>query len=99
MRIPRIYHPETIHQLGTIALSEDAAGHIGRVLRMKEGQEVLLFDGSGAEFPAVISEVSKKNVLVDVTERVESNIESLSTYILAKSFHVAIRWSSLSRNQ
>lgn len=24
MRIPRIYHPETIHQLGTIALSEDA---------------------------------------------------------------------------
>ncbi|MCV5902223.1 RsmE family RNA methyltransferase, partial [Escherichia coli] len=37
---------------------------------------VLLFDGSGAEFPAVISEVSKKNVLVDVTERVESNIES-----------------------
>ncbi|EGQ7959647.1 16S rRNA (uracil(1498)-N(3))-methyltransferase [Vibrio parahaemolyticus] len=76
MRIPRIYHPETIHQLGTIALSEDAAGHIGRVLRMKEGQEVLLFDGSGAEFPAVISEVSKKNVLVDVTERVESNIES-----------------------
>ncbi|HGS4673104.1 MULTISPECIES: 16S rRNA (uracil(1498)-N(3))-methyltransferase [Vibrio] len=76
MRIPRIYHPEPIHQLGTVALSEDAAGHIGRVLRMQAGQEVLLFDGFGAEFPAVISEVGKKQVLVNITERVENSIES-----------------------
>ena len=73
---PELISPETIQQLGVIALSDDAAGHIGRVLRMKEGQEVLLFDGSGAEFPAVISEVSKKNVMVEITERVESDIES-----------------------
>ncbi|QIL85170.1 16S rRNA (uracil(1498)-N(3))-methyltransferase [Vibrio sp. HDW18] len=76
MRTPRIYHPQPIHQLGTLALSEDAAGHIGRVLRMQVEQEVLLFDGYGAEFPAVISEVSKKQVLVEITERVENNIES-----------------------
>lgn len=76
MRIPRIYHPTPISQLGTIALSDDAAGHIGRVLRMQVGQEVLLFDGSGAEFPATISEVTKKGVSVEVTERVESSCES-----------------------
>ena len=76
MRIPRIHHPERIHQLGSLALGEDAAGHVGRVLRMKEGQEVLLFDGSGAEFPATITEVSKKNVTVDVTERIERSSES-----------------------
>ena len=76
MRIPRIHHPELIHQLGSLALGEDAAGHVGRVLRMKEGQEVLLFDGSGAEFPATITEVSKKNVTVDVTERIERSSES-----------------------
>ncbi|MCF8779352.1 16S rRNA (uracil(1498)-N(3))-methyltransferase [Vibrio sp. IRLE0018] len=76
MRIPRIYHPETIQHLSVIALCDDAAGHIGRVLRMKEGQEVLLFDGSGAEFPAVISEVGKKNVLVTLNERVERSSES-----------------------
>lgn len=58
------------------SLSEDAAGHIGRVLRMQAGQEVLLFDGFGAEFPAVISEVGKKQVLVNITERVENSIES-----------------------
>ncbi|CAH8210609.1 16S rRNA (uracil(1498)-N(3))-methyltransferase [Vibrio aestuarianus] len=76
MRIPRIYHPTPISQLGTIALSDDAAGHIGRVLRMQVGQEVLLFDGSGAEFPATISEVTKKGVLVEAAERVESSCES-----------------------
>ncbi|MEZ9997804.1 16S rRNA (uracil(1498)-N(3))-methyltransferase [Vibrio lentus] len=76
MRIPRIHHPERIHQLGSLALGEDAAGHVGRVLRMKEGQDVLLFDGSGAEFPATIAEVSKKNVTVIVTERIERSSES-----------------------
>jgi 16S rRNA (uracil1498-N3)-methyltransferase len=43
---------------------------------MGEGQEVLLFDGSDAEFPAVIVESSKKNVTVEVRERIESSIES-----------------------
>ncbi len=76
MRIPRIHHPERIHQLGSLALGEDAAGHVGRVLRMKEGQEVLLFDGSGAEFPATIAEVSKKNVTVNVSERIDRSSES-----------------------
>ncbi|MGL6261388.1 16S rRNA (uracil(1498)-N(3))-methyltransferase [Vibrio sp. WXL210] len=76
MRVPRLFHPQTIHALGELNLSEDASGHIGRVLRMKEGQEVLLFDNSGAEFPATISAISKKLVSVNVTARNEVDIES-----------------------
>ncbi|MBT2949400.1 16S rRNA (uracil(1498)-N(3))-methyltransferase [Vibrio anguillarum] len=76
MRIPRIYHPTPLQSSSIIALNDDAAGHIGRVLRMQAGQEVLLFDGSGAEFPAEITEVRKKNVLVNVLKRVESSCES-----------------------
>lgn len=76
MRIPRIYHPEILHLHHIVALHEDAAGHISRVLRMKEGQEVLLFDGSGAQFPAEITEVNKKQVLVKVTQREENSSES-----------------------
>ena len=64
MRTPRIYHPEMITQLGQLTLSEEAAGHVGRVLRMKIGQELRLFDGSGSEFIATISSQSKKNVEV-----------------------------------
>ncbi|MEZ8144406.1 16S rRNA (uracil(1498)-N(3))-methyltransferase [Enterovibrio norvegicus FF-33] len=76
MRIPRIFHPERLPDNGRVSLSEDAANHVGRVLRMQIGQEILLFDGSGAEFPAVIAETSKKSVAVDVVERVERSIES-----------------------
>ncbi len=76
MRVPRIYHPETITQSGNIKLSDDAVGHIGRVLRMKEGQELLLFDGSGAEFAAIISSLSRKMIEVSVSERIERNNES-----------------------
>lgn len=76
MRIPRIFHPEAITQLGHITLDDDAAGHVGRVLRMKAGHEVLLFDGLGAEFPSIITEVSKKSVTVEVTKRLERSSES-----------------------
>jgi 16S rRNA (uracil1498-N3)-methyltransferase len=76
MRVPRIYHPEQISENSVVALNDDAAGHVGRVLRMKEGQEVLLFDGSGSEFPATICSVSKKNVNVSINERIERSAES-----------------------
>jgi len=76
MRIPRIYHPEIINTLGVIPLDEDAAGHIGRVLRMKPGQEILLFDGTNAQFPAQITEVTKKSVHVNILKRIECDIES-----------------------
>lgn len=46
MRIPRIYHPELITPCGEIALSDDAANHVGRVLRMGAGRAIQLFDGS-----------------------------------------------------
>ena len=43
---------------------------------MKTEQQVILFDGLGAEFPAVITEVTKKAVQVEVTERIELSSES-----------------------
>ncbi|SON48020.1 16S rRNA (uracil(1498)-N(3))-methyltransferase [Vibrio tapetis] len=76
MRVPRIYHPEAITQLGELALDEDAAGHVGRVLRMKAGQEILLFDGTDHEYPASITEVTKKSVTVSVVEKISKSIES-----------------------
>lgn len=76
MRAPRIYHPAPIQQLGELQLSDDAAGHVGRVLRMTTEQDLILFDGSGAQFPAKITQVTKKNVTVELIERVEHSIES-----------------------
>jgi hypothetical protein len=66
MRIPRIHHPERLIVGSQIALSDDAANHVGRVLRMTAGQHLQLFDGSNQVFDAVITEAGKKNVTVEV---------------------------------
>lgn len=66
MRIPRIYHPERISAGGEIALLDDAANHVGRVLRMGPGQAIQLFDGSNQVFEAQITHTDKKSVRVNV---------------------------------
>lgn len=60
MRIPRIYHPEPLQTNTTISLCDDAAHHVGRVLRMSVGQKIELFDGSNHTFSAEITEATKK---------------------------------------
>lgn len=66
MRIPRIYHPTPLIQQKNCQLSEDAVNHVGRVLRMQTGERLELFDGSNHIYPAVITQVSKKAVEVEI---------------------------------
>ena len=60
MRIPRIYHPESLKNQSICQLSEDAANHVGRVLRMTEGEQIELFDGSNHIYPAKLLKRAKK---------------------------------------
>src|SRR5690606_40428194 len=76
MRIPRIYHPELITPGGEIALSDDAANHVGRVLRMGAGQAVQLFDGSNQVFEAQITRADKKSVQVQILSATLDDRES-----------------------
>ncbi len=76
MRIPRIYHPEPLTSHSEIALCEDAANHVGRVLRMQPGQLIQLFDGSNQVFEASITQVDKKSVRVSLSEGVLADNES-----------------------
>ena len=66
MRIPRIHHPENLSVGQDVALSEDAANHVGRVLRMGAGQAIQLFDGSNQVFDAEIVQADKKSVRVKI---------------------------------
>lgn len=66
MRIPRIYHPTPLAGLDQCILSDDATNHVGRVLRMNTGAELILFDGSNHIFSATIQTVSKKQIEVAI---------------------------------
>ncbi|WP_111976875.1 16S rRNA (uracil(1498)-N(3))-methyltransferase [Algibacillus agarilyticus] len=68
MRIPRIYHPETLTNGQTAQLTSDAANHVARVMRMKEEQLLILFNGDGHDYTATIMEASRKKVEVLITQ-------------------------------
>jgi 16S rRNA (uracil1498-N3)-methyltransferase len=72
----RIFQPYSITQNSLITLDDNAFNHLIRVLRMKPGESITLFDGSNQITPAVIHEVNKKNVIVKTTNSIEDNRES-----------------------
>ncbi len=68
MRINSFTPPGT---LGTdiVALSPEESHHLTRVLRVKAGQELALFDGQGTRAEGVVDSVTKKEVTVRITAR------------------------------
>lgn len=65
MRLSR-FHVSQPLQPGPVELPEASAHYISRVLRMKAGDALQLFDGSGLEYPAVLVEVDKKSVIAEL---------------------------------
>ncbi len=54
MRIPRIFLPVSLAPDALITLDGTAAKHVTRVLRLKPDAELILFNGMGGEYPAVL---------------------------------------------
>jgi 16S rRNA (uracil1498-N3)-methyltransferase len=59
-----------------IALPDDAAGHLVRVLRLREGDACVLFNGDGHDYPATIEAAGKREVRVRIGDRVAVANES-----------------------
>lgn len=65
MRIPRIYSTTPLQANSLISLDEQASHYLGKVLRMQAGRELIVFDGSGGQYPATIDSISKKSVVIN----------------------------------
>lgn len=50
----------------TITITGEEAHHIADVMRLKAGDEVTTFDGTGKEYSGVIKESGKKSVVIEV---------------------------------
>jgi 16S rRNA (uracil1498-N3)-methyltransferase len=64
-------------------LEGDEARHLTGVMRAKVGDELVLFDGGGAEFLARITRLAKKGVELAIVERREISRESACHLTLA----------------
>lgn len=60
--VPRFYCPQPITPDATFTLDADVAQHV-RVLRLREGEGIVLFDGHGGETPATLTSVGKRDVV------------------------------------
>lgn len=69
MRLPRIYQPEHLEIGKEVSLVDDAANHVGRVLRMETGQHLVLFNGDQYDYSGRIISSTKKQVIVQIENR------------------------------
>lgn len=68
MTAPRFYSPVPLSADSSIDLSENAARHACRVLRLRAGDDLTLFDGAGGEYTARIAAVARERVSVEVLQ-------------------------------
>lgn len=64
----RFFAPNESFSGGTVTLDADETRHLRDVLRLKVGEEVSVFDGTGSEYRCSIREIAKKSSLLDVVE-------------------------------
>jgi 16S rRNA (uracil1498-N3)-methyltransferase len=85
MTVPRFYHSGKLASHREIFLDEAAAHHAARVLRLKEEDAVVLFNGEGGEYPARITGIGKIKVTLLTGEWQDIERESPLQIILAQA--------------
>jgi len=81
MRNPRIYQAQAFEVGQTQALSDDAFGHAVRVLRLKNGDDITLFNGVAeqqgyCEYHAKLCKITKKSADIEITAKTVVENES-----------------------
>ena len=74
MAIPRFYCPEDVPEKGVFGLPEHARHHAFRVLRLRGGEEIALFDGRGNEARCRVLDSSSVEILEKFSMDRESKI-------------------------
>jgi 16S rRNA (uracil1498-N3)-methyltransferase len=71
-----------LHVAGTyttgsrLRLDADRAHYLGRVLRLKTGARLLVFDGDGNEFAATLDDLEKRSATLRVDEKTQPSTET-----------------------
>ena len=98
MRLTRVYVDSPVATGRRVVVEGSAANHIARVLRLRSGDALTVFDGSGGEFGARIEEFRKEAVVVAVEEHRPLDRESPLPLTLVQGIsrgEVRQRWIAL----
>ena len=83
--MPRFYFKQPLPPGGSFELPPEAAHHAARVLRLREGDAVEIFDGKGNERRGQIAEISGKTVVVSNLSATDTSRESALQVLLAQA--------------
>jgi 16S rRNA (uracil1498-N3)-methyltransferase len=89
--LTRIYFSGPLPAGAEVGLPPAQAHHVARVLRMKAGERVTLFNGDGADYPALITAANKSEVRVQVEAAHPAARESPLEIVLAQGLSRAER--------
>lgn len=84
MTIPRFFHPTLPTGARLVDLPPEAAHHAAKVLRLKTGDEIVVFDGGGGEYPAVIAAMDKQGTRIELGRWRDRECESPLSITLAQ---------------
>jgi 16S rRNA (uracil1498-N3)-methyltransferase len=84
MRIPRLHVPLPLASGAHVILPENAYNHGVRVLRLKPGMELIVFNGQGGEYRAVLDHVERRQAVVRIEEFNAREAESPLRILLAQ---------------
>ena len=76
MRLTRLFSPHPLVTGQSVTLGSEQANYVLRVLRLRSGKELIVFDGQGGEYSAVIESASKGELVLMPGEHHDDNRES-----------------------
>lgn len=76
MNLPRFYCREALSPGAHVELPEPVARHAVRVLRLSPGARMILFDGRGGQYPALIERIERDRVYAELSAWEDAECES-----------------------
>jgi 16S rRNA (uracil1498-N3)-methyltransferase len=76
MSTSRLFSPLQLRANTELSLGSEQARYVGRVLRLRSGDALTVFDGSGGEYPATIGTITKQELNLSVGEHISRSAES-----------------------
>lgn len=76
MQRHRLFIGQPISRNQYLEVDSDTAHYLTRVLRLKAGSELTIFEGNGYEYPAVVTEAGKHKTVLRAGEPVLRDVES-----------------------
>jgi len=76
MSVIRLFHPRPLAEGARVTLDPVQTQYISRSLRLRVGDAITLFDGSGLEYPATLHQIGRKDAVAETGSAVCRSAES-----------------------